>query len=112
MISHAVAGVGAILLFVAPFIGRTRHAPSSIRLPLILVGLVGIAWSLIGIYLYSHGRDASHTQLATRSDLLSGNHSRPGVNYPDDVTGDRNPAGAALLIGNLGTDRLRCRSFS
>ena len=63
MISHAVAGVGAILLSVAPFIGRTRNAPLSIRLPLILVGLVGVGWSLIGIYLYSHDRDPSHTLL-------------------------------------------------
>jgi hypothetical protein len=63
ILAHAVAGVGAILLFVAPFVGRTRNAPLSIRLPLILLGPVGIAWSIIGIYLYSHDRDASHTLL-------------------------------------------------
>ena len=63
IIAHTVAGVGAILLFVAPFVGRTRTFPFSIRLPLILVGLVGAAWSIIGIYLYSHDRDASHTLL-------------------------------------------------
>ena len=63
IISHAVAGVGAIVLLVAPFLGRTRNTPLSIRLPLILVGSVGIAWSILGIYLYSHDRDASHTLL-------------------------------------------------
>ena len=63
IISHVVAALGSTLMLLAPFVGRTRTAPFAIRLPLILFGLVGILWSVIGIYLYSHDRDAAHTLL-------------------------------------------------
>ena len=63
IISHVIAAVASVLMIVAPFVGRTRTAPLSIRLPVILFGLVGILWSIIGIYLYSHDRDSSHTLL-------------------------------------------------
>lgn len=63
IISHVIAALGWMLMLVAPLVGRTRSAPISIRLPLILFGVVGIAWSSISIYLYSHDRDATHTLL-------------------------------------------------
>jgi hypothetical protein len=61
--AYAVVALGAILLFTAPFVGRTRTAPRFIRLPLLLLGPVGVAWSSIGIYLFSHAPGESHTLL-------------------------------------------------
>jgi hypothetical protein len=63
VISHGIVAVASISMIVAAFVGRTRTAAWTIRLPMILFGFVGILWSIIGMYLYSHDRDASHTLL-------------------------------------------------
>ncbi len=63
IISHIIAAMASVMMILAPFVGRTRTAPLSIRLPAILFGVIGVSWSVIGIYLYSHDRDPSHTLL-------------------------------------------------
>ena len=63
MVTHTLSGIGGLLLFIAPFIGRTRGAPGFVRVQLFLAGGVVIAWSVIGIYVYSHQADSSHTLL-------------------------------------------------
>ena len=42
-----------------------RTAPVVIRLQMTLLGIVGVSWSAIGLYLLHHARDQhlSHTQL-------------------------------------------------
>jgi hypothetical protein len=62
-LTHAVVGVGAILLSVAPFAGRTRHAPRHVRVLLLLMGPVGVAWSVIGIYLLYNSNEHGKTLL-------------------------------------------------
>jgi hypothetical protein len=61
--NHLIVGVGAILLFIAAFFGRGRRAPLRVRLLLLLIGPVGIAWSILGIYLMDHTNAQGHTTL-------------------------------------------------
>jgi hypothetical protein len=63
IVSHTVVGIGAILLFVAPFFGRTRSAPLHVRVLLLVMGPVGPGWSIIGIYLLRHTTAEGHTAL-------------------------------------------------
>jgi len=52
-----VVGIGCLILFTAPFHGRTRHAPRSVRTVFLLAGPIGVAWSAIGFYLLLHPAD-------------------------------------------------------
>jgi hypothetical protein len=61
--NHLIVSVGAILLFIAAFFGRGRRAPLHVRLLLLLIGPVGVAWSIIGIYLIDHTTSQDHTTL-------------------------------------------------
>jgi hypothetical protein len=61
--NHLIIAVGAISLFVALFFGRGRSAPLYIRILLLLVGPVGVSWSIIGIYLMRHNTAQGHTKL-------------------------------------------------
>ena len=61
--NHVVVGIGAILLFVAPFFGSYRSAPLYIRILLFLTGPVGVCWSIVGIYLMRHTTAQGHTTL-------------------------------------------------
>ena len=61
--NHVVVGIGAILLFVAPFFGSYRSAPFYIRILLLLSGSVGVGWSIVGIYLMRHMTAQGHTTL-------------------------------------------------
>jgi hypothetical protein len=61
--NHLIVGVGASLLFIAAFFGYGRRAPLRVRLLLLLVGPVGIAWSILGIYLMDHTNAQGHTTL-------------------------------------------------
>jgi len=61
--NHVVVAIGAILLFIAPLCGRGRGAPLRIRILLLLIGPVGVAWSILGIYLMRHTSAQGHTTL-------------------------------------------------
>ena len=61
--NHLIVGIGAILLFIAGFFGRGRHVPLRIRLLLLLIGPVGVGWSVVGIYLMRHTSAQGHTTL-------------------------------------------------
>lgn len=63
IVNHVIVGIGAILLFVAAFFGRGRRAPLHVRLLLLLIGPIGVAWSIIGIYLIDHTTAQDHTTL-------------------------------------------------
>ena len=63
IVNHLIVGIGAILLFIAAFFGRGRRAPFHVRLLLFLIGPVGIAWSILGIYLIDHTTAQDHTTL-------------------------------------------------
>ena len=64
ILNHTIVGIGAVLLFVAPFIGRTRSAPLHIRILLLLIGPIGVAWSAIGIYLLRYTNEQGGTLLS------------------------------------------------
>ena len=61
--NHVVTAIGAILLFVAPFFGSYRSALLNIRILLLLIGPVGVGWSIVGIYLMRHTTAQGHTTL-------------------------------------------------
>jgi hypothetical protein len=61
--NHVVVGIGAILLFVAPFFGSYRSAPLYMRMLLLLSGPIGVGWSIVGIYLMRHTTAQGHTTL-------------------------------------------------
>ena len=61
--NHVVVAIGAILLFIAPFFGGGRNAPLRIRILLLLIGLVGVGWSIVGIFLMRHTGAQGHTTL-------------------------------------------------
>jgi hypothetical protein len=63
ILGHIVVGIGAIVLFVAPFFGSYRNAPLYIRILLLLMGPVGIAWSAIGLYLMHYTNAQGYTTL-------------------------------------------------
>ena len=63
IVGHLIVGIGAILLFIAAFFGRYRRAPFHVRLLLLLIGPVGVAWSIIGIYLIDHTNAQDHITL-------------------------------------------------
>jgi hypothetical protein len=63
IVGHLIVGIGAILLFIAAFFGRYRRAPFHVRLLLLLIGPVGVAWSIIGIYLVDHTNAQDHITL-------------------------------------------------
>jgi hypothetical protein len=60
---HIIVTIGAVLLFMAPFFGRYRSAPLHIRILLFVIGPVGIAWSIVGIYIMRHTNAHGHTTL-------------------------------------------------
>jgi hypothetical protein len=62
-LGYGVVAIGSVALFLTPFGGRTRLFPFHSRLPLLLLGPVGIAWSIIGFYLFSHTNAQGHTLL-------------------------------------------------
>ena len=61
--NHVAVAIAAILLFIAPLCGRGRGAPLRIRILLVLIGPVGVAWSILGIYLMRHTSAQGHTTL-------------------------------------------------
>jgi len=63
VVGNLIVGIGAILLFIAAFFGRYRRAPFHVRLLLLLIGPVGVAWSIIGIYLIDHTNAQDHITL-------------------------------------------------
>jgi len=63
IVNHLIVGVGASLLFIAAFFGWSRRAPLRVRLLLLLIGPVGIAWCILGIYLMDHTNAQGHTTL-------------------------------------------------
>jgi hypothetical protein len=63
IVNHMIVNVGAFSLFIAAFFGRGRRAPLHVRLLLLLIGPVGVAWSVIGIYLIGHTIPQDHTTL-------------------------------------------------
>src|SRR5678815_1941666 len=48
---------------IAPFTRRARCAAGFLHIQILLAGIVSIAWSMIGLYLYSHETDTHHTLL-------------------------------------------------
>ena len=60
---HLIVGIGALVLFIAAFSKHYRRAPLHIRLLLLLIGPVGVAWSIIGIYLIDHTTAQDHITL-------------------------------------------------
>lgn len=63
IVNHVIVGIGAVLLFIAAFFGRYRSAPLRIRILLLLMGPVGVGWSIVGIYLMQHTSAQGHTIL-------------------------------------------------
>jgi hypothetical protein len=63
IVDHLIIGVGAILLFIAAFSHRYRSGPLHIRILLFLTGPVGVAWSIVGLYLIQHTTAQGHTTL-------------------------------------------------
>jgi hypothetical protein len=63
VVNHLIIGIGAVLLFVAAFLGRYRQVPMHVRILLLLNGPVGVSWSIIGIYLMQHTNANAHTTL-------------------------------------------------
>jgi hypothetical protein len=63
IVLHLIVCIGAIMLFIAAFFGRYRRAPFHVRLLLLLSGPVGVAWSIIGIYLIDHTNAQDHITL-------------------------------------------------
>jgi len=63
IVDHLIIGVGAILLFIAAFSRRYRNGPLHIRILLFLTGPVGVAWSIVGIYLIQQSTGQGHTTL-------------------------------------------------
>jgi len=45
------------------FFGHARRAPWHVRLLLLLIGPVGVGWSVVGIYLMHHSTPQGHTTL-------------------------------------------------
>jgi hypothetical protein len=64
IVTHTVSGAASLLFIVGPFTGRTRRAPAFVRIELFAAGIATLAWSIMGIYLYLHEADSSHTLLA------------------------------------------------
>ena len=65
IIAHAAVAAGAVVFVIAPFFGRTRLAPLSVRLAMTFSGVAALSWSVIGLYLLRHATDQhlSHTAL-------------------------------------------------
>ena len=63
ILTHTIGAIGGLLLVIAPFTRRVRCAAGFLRIQILLAGIVAIAWSTIGLYVYSHETDAHHTLL-------------------------------------------------
>jgi hypothetical protein len=63
IIAHSVSASASLLFVFGPFVGRMRRAPSFVRLELFAAGIAGVAWSIVGLYVYSHEADSFHTLL-------------------------------------------------
>jgi hypothetical protein len=61
---HLTVSIGAILLFIAAFSKHYRRAPLHVRLLLLIIGPVGVAWSVLGMYLISHTTAQDHITLS------------------------------------------------
>jgi len=63
IIFDSVAVIGGLLLAVGPFVGRLRSGAAFLRTQIFFAGIVTLVWSLLGLYVHSHGADAPHSPL-------------------------------------------------
>ncbi len=63
ILAHTIGALGGLLLVVCPFTRRARSAAGFLRIQILLAGIVTIAWSTIGLYLFSHETEAHRTLL-------------------------------------------------